>query len=220
MSEWKLFTDEVAPVSTYDFHEHRERAPHLDQPIHRGRLELAADFIADAAERVRQSPTFDLYVAVSDLGCGDGGLLQLIRERGISNTAYGYDFQPSNAAGWAERGVEARFLDVFGGSGERILNHDVVLGDIVVMTEVLEHLTNPHEVLRQINFGSQSRSNQRDGSYVVASSPFTESDVSHDACHAWAWDQDGYRTMFQDAGFRIIRHEMTSMFQVILGHAE
>lgn len=201
MSEWKLFDGERAAVSTAEFHTYRARAPHLEQWAHQGRLYLAQEFVLDAASRATHVP-----VTVSDLGCGDGGLLQLLAASDIVH-AYGYDFQPSNAIGWAERNVTGRPVNVFD-SGE-IINSEVDLADIVVMTEVLEHLTRPHDVVREIFEHGVTR-------FIVASSPWTESDVSHDECHAWAWDQAGYRALFEDAGFTVVRHETTGMFQVIM----
>lgn len=198
MTEWRLFAEGETPhVSTAEFHADRERAPHLEQPIHRPRLELARDFVLDAASRVSLTP-----VGVTDLGCGDGGLLSLLKDWGDIE-AWGYDFQPSNAAGWWERGVAARALDVFG-----VERSKATLGEVAVCTEVLEHLADPHEVVRWIAERS---------TYLVASSPWTETDVSHDACHAWAWNQEGYRALLEGGGFEVIRHETTGMFQVILG---
>lgn len=205
MAEYRLFPEKETPhVSTAAFHAHRERAPHLEQPVHRPRLEKAAEFVNDAALRAWSGNTSGEplgRIAVSDLGCGDGGLLSLLDQFGDIE-AHGYDFQPSNEAGWRERGVSAELLDVF---GEDI--GLVVPGLISVMTEVLEHLADPHEVVRWI--GQHSR-------YLVASSPWNETPASHDECHCWAWDQNGYRQLIVQGGFTILRHETVGQFQVIL----
>lgn len=207
MTQWRLFIDDVAFVSTAAFHEHRERAPHIDQAVHRDRLLHAETFVLDAAARIlaTRAPTLS-RIEVSDLGCGDGGLLQRLGAYKQID-GWGYDFQPSNAMGWGERGVIGIPLDVFG--GEHVIHPDVTLGKIVITTEVLEHLTRPHEVLAEIR-------RHTDVEYIVASSPHTETDISHDECHAWAWDLEGYRAMFEEAGFNVIRHETVGMFQVIL----
>lgn len=199
MAEWKLFDGASADVSTFEFHEHRERAPHLEQGVHQGRLRLAADFVREAVDRVEDRVTKPCHVM--DLGCGDGGLLSLI-SRLPWTIAWGYDFQPSNAQGWQERNVTAHalnFVEVF---------DELPVADVYVMTEVLEHLTDPHLMVRKIRARS-------DNVQLVASSPFTEHAGSHDACHAWAWDQDGYAALMRDAGFSVVRHETTGMFQVI-----
>jgi hypothetical protein len=142
-------------------------------------------------------------VTVSDLGCGDGGLLSVVAgKRGVE--AWGYDFQPSNQAGWVERGVTASKADVFGRDRDTVL-----YGDIVVMTEVLEHLADPHGVLQRLGARPAVK-------YLVCSSPWTEHPGSHDECHAWAWDMDGYRALIEQGGFRVRRHVEVGMFQVML----
>lgn len=194
MAEWKLFDSAVPHVSTAEFHADRSRAAHLEDPLHRPRLELAASFVRDAVGRGAET--------LSDLGCGDGGLLSLVDDE---VTAWGYDFCPANTTGWPERGVNAQFLDVFGADRDQ-----VKLGDITSVTEVLEHLADPHGAVRWI--GGRSR-------YIVASSPWTETSAAHDECHAWAFDVVGYRELIEQGGFEVLRHETVSCFQVILGGA-
>jgi 2-polyprenyl-3-methyl-5-hydroxy-6-metoxy-1,4-benzoquinol methylase len=195
--EHKLFETAEAFVSTFGFHEHRERAPHLEQGVHQGRLRLAADFVRDALDMAnRQTQVAEIV----DLGCGDGGLLSLISHLPFA-TSMGYDFQPSNSVGWAERNVKGELLN--------FVEHwaDVKLADVYVATEVLEHLTDPHQMVRNVS---------ERGAALVASSPWTEHKDSHDECHAWAWDEEGYKQLMWQAKFKVIRHETTGMFQVIL----
>lgn len=196
--EYRFYPDGVPPVSTFAFHEHRERAPHLEQPAHRPRLLRAAQFVGRAAARVEartgRRPT------VSDLGCGDGGLLSLLPPDMVD--AWGYDFAPANVAGWAERGVRAEQRDVFGSD-----HTGVKVGDIAVCTEVLEHLADPHGAVRWIGETAQ---------FLVASSPWPETPEQYDECHAWAWDLDGYRALVEQGGFRVLRQEKVSWFQVVL----
>lgn len=201
MTEWKFFEGDVPYVSTAEFHANRERAPHLEQRFHQGRLFRAADFIRQAISELGGE-----NIRVSDLGCGDGGLLSLLKDT-PSVEAWGYDFAPANIPGWAERGVVARTLDVFGTDRDWVQT-----GHVVVMTEVLEHLADPHgELLRLCTPEGPRR--------IVCSSPFNENDRSHDACHAWAWDLEGYAAMIEGAGWTIERHEQTEMFQVVLAKA-
>lgn len=193
--EWRLFEEGTVPyVSTAEYHRDRERAPHLEQPAHQERLDLALDFVRAAAHQYG-SPT------LSDLGAGDGGFLTTVKP--YVTAAWGYDFCPANVAGSAERGVEVTHADFTTDLSS------VTLGSIVTMTEVLEHLANPHELLRQLRLRPVVKE-------VVASSPWVETDVSHDASHAWAWDVDGYRLLFESAGWQVARHETTAYFQVIL----
>lgn len=200
MAEHKLFAGDEAYVSTYDFHEHRPRAKHLEDGTHRGRLELARDYVNYAYNLIRAQE--GIVPAVSDLGCGDGGLLSILDPH---IDAWGYDFCPANQRGWAERGIKGFPLDVVVGGQ---LNPSVMLGHITVMTEVLEHMTNPHAILKEIS--------ERKVRYLVCSSPFTENYESHDECHAWAWNVAGYSSMLLDAGWEPVNHSLTSMFQVVL----
>jgi SAM-dependent methyltransferase len=210
MTEWRLYPDhDVPPVSTYEFHADRERAPHLEQSVHRDRLERARDFVVLAAGLILDAQRYREVITVSDLGCGDGGLLQLLGDvKGID--AWGYDFHPASQAGWAERGVRAEAVDVFGVEGGGIGGRGVLIGDIAVCTEVLEHIADPHKAVRWI---------AGQATYFVASSPATETDLSHDEAHAWAWDMEGYRALLEGAGFEIERHVQVGMFQVILGRS-
>lgn len=195
MTEWRLFDGDVAEVSTSAFHRDRERARHLEEPGHRERLQRAVSYIRAAATIVRG------YTSVSDLGCGDGGLLSLIHS--YVNDAWGYDFAPANAAGWSERDVKAELLDVFGVDAELVR-----FGTVTVVTEVLEHLSDPHAAVKWI--GSNSR-------FIVASSPWDEGPWQHDECHAWAFDVQGYRDLIGQGGYRILRHELVGRFQVVMG---
>lgn len=187
--EWRIYPDQdMPPVSTFDFHEHRERAPHLEQEGHRERLHRASELVNTAASSIRGPAT------VSDLGCGDGGLLSVLGRLPSVAECWGYDFAPANVAGWAERKVVATALDVFNTDRSK-----VSLGDITVMTEVLEHIADPHGVLRWIGLHS---------AYVVVSSPANENDIYHDPCHAWAWDIDGFWQLVEGAHFEVLVHEV------------
>lgn len=190
MTQWRLFDGDTTPtVSTMEFHAARQRAPHLEQPGHRPRLLLAAELIRGLHP-----------VSVVDLGCGDGGLLALLAEDPPIR-AWGYDFCPANARGWSDRGVSGELRDVFNG-------HDVPRwGQVAVLTEVLEHLADPPAALAWV---------ARHVRYVVASSPQWETDTAHDECHAWAWDQAGFRGLFEPE-FEILSHVAVDWSQVLVG---
>ena len=193
--EWKLFTGDVPHVSTFEFHEHRERAAHLEDEHHRERLLTAARMIRDA-----RGPLSTL----SDLGCGDGGLLSLVKDDFPDGRAWGYDFAPANQAGWEERGIHAAFLDVFGRDRDK-----VDLGSIVACTEVLEHVADPHGILRWLYESPATDS-------LVCSSPLNETAEAYEPCHAWAWDGDGYAAVIRAAGWRIAEHVgLKEGFQVV-----
>lgn len=197
--EVRFFEPGTVPEwSTTPWYEQRERAPHLEQDGHRGRLELAADFVREAVR------DFDA-ASVSDMGAGDGGLLSLLAQppfwapvvRAVAT--WGYDLMPANVeAAQSERGVDVRRADVLKDDG-------IVYGDVCVLTEVLEHLIDPHGFLADC----PSR-------IVVASSPDGETEESHYEFHLWGWDMAGFRAMFEAAGYEVVRHESIG-FQVLLG---
>jgi 2-polyprenyl-3-methyl-5-hydroxy-6-metoxy-1,4-benzoquinol methylase len=195
MTEWQLFEPGTVPeCTTSAWYEGRERAPHVDQEAHRGRLVLAADMVRDAIDQYGVR-------SVVDLGCGDGGLLSLLQPYSFEHDVpmWGYDLQRSNVnPAVLERGVDVRYGDAVHGQVE--------WGELAVCTEFLEHLVTPHEFLAWV------RSHAR---VIVASSPFTETGQSHYEFHTWAWDMPGYRALVEHAGFEVVRHETTSMFQVI-----
>lgn len=189
--EYKLFESDVAPFTDDEFYRDREAAHHMEQGGHRERLLKALEFAFVAKDHF-YCQTF------SDLGCGDGGWVQTATQHGL--TAWGYDMQPSNV----EYGQNIRGADI------RLTNFetdaDIKYGDCVVITEVLEHVSDPHGILRDLP-----------AEVVIASSPFHETADAHYEFHNWAWDEEGYAAMLVGAGFEVVRHENVWLNQVILG---
>lgn len=198
MTEWQLFEPGTIPEwTTPQWYSDRERAPHVEQSAHRGRLLLAAEM---ATQAIQADPTLK---SLADLGCGDGGLLALLQPLSFDRDVpmWGYDLQETNVRpAVAEREVDVRYGDVVAG--------DIEWGDIAVTTEMLEHLLDPHEFVRRI--AQHSR-------VIVASSPFTETDQSHYEFHVWAWDISGYIALIEQAGYEVARHQTVDMFQVVMG---
>lgn len=191
MAEYKLFEGDVAPFTDDDFYRDREAAHHLEQGGHTERLILALDFALYAKDRYG-CDTF------SDLGCGDGGWVQIATEAGL--TAWGYDMQPSNV----KYAREVRKVPVSLTNFENDAN--IIYGECVVLTEVLEHVSNPHGLLDSIP-----------SPVLIASSPFHETADAHYEFHNWAWDEEGYAEMIRGAGYQIVRHENVWLNQVVLG---
>lgn len=191
MVEYRFFDEGTCPyVSTFRFHVDRERAPHLEQEMHQARLLRTADLIQSLEPST-----------VVDLGCGDGGLLSLLKSKDIK--AWGYDFQPSNWIGWHDREVEASLHDVF--------NTKAVYewAELAVVTEVLEHLAEPHEVVRWIAENAR---------FIVASSPWGDTPEHHGVEHAWGWDFDGYAELFRPH-FETLHHERVTWSQIFVGQS-
>jgi hypothetical protein len=195
--EARLFPDGTVPeYTTALWYAERESAPHVDQDLHRPRLDLAAAMI-NALEPA----------SVIDLGAGDGGLLTLLDD---AHPGWGFDLQLSNVEAAARRGVNVRLVDVVALLDQpgALLDATPPTPTIAVATEMLEHLVDPHRFVRRIL--------DHDARYLVASSPWTETAEAHYGFHTWAWDRDGYAALVTAAGWRVRRHETTGMFQVLL----
>lgn len=190
----RLFAEGTIPEhATVEWYQSRERAPHLEEHPHIGRLHQAAELVHQAIASGAGS--------VVDFGAGDGGLLSLLAnaDRWADIAAWGYDLQPSNIEGARQRGVDVQLGDVLTG--------DIRWGDVAVATEMLEHLIDPHTFVRTIAGHSL---------FLVASSPAYETVDSHYAHHLWCWDMDGYRELVEQAGFTVTRHVLVDGFQVLL----
>lgn len=83
-------------------------------------------------------------MSVLDLGCGDGLLLSLLKERGIIGK--GLDISDEAVAKTRNRGFEASVFDF----SDRLPFADKTF-DVVVSLDVLEHLYNPENLLKEAN---------------------------------------------------------------------
>jgi 2-polyprenyl-3-methyl-5-hydroxy-6-metoxy-1,4-benzoquinol methylase len=186
--EWKLFEGEFSEFASQEWHNNREAAHHLDQKSHRPRMQAALDFVLDAL-------SFGALTAV-DLGCGDGGMLSLLKEKNIKS--WGYDFTPANIEYATKiRQVDARLTN---------FNQDQIeYGDIAILTEVLEHLENPHSIIKNLP-----------SKYLIASSPYNENDKNYTPYHIWAWDEEGYQNLIQSNGYKILKHSKISGWSQII----
>lgn len=192
MTEYRLFKAGTIPeYTTPEWYASREAAHHLEEPGQRQRLMKTASILASVlfASGTRFSCV--------DLGAGDGGLLSLL---GRNVEAWGYDLQPSNLDKASERGVDVRYGDV--------VNDDIEWGDIAIATEMLEHLVDPHEFVQKIG---------KNCKYLLASSPWNETEDNHYEFHTWAWDQAGYRALLEHGGFKVVRTALVFGFQIVLG---
>lgn len=212
--EWKLFAGDVPFVSTFDYHKDRDRAPHIDQSDHKPRMRMALEFVLQSRSDLAAEADCEPDFRVVDLGCGDGGFVAAVHKAVLRSEVLGFDFTPDMKNGWMERGVYGmcRSRNVFPVPPDpSVINQEVIAAiataDVVVMTEVLEHLARPHEVLDLI--GGLGRID------IVASSPWGETDRSHDPSHAWAWDQQGYVNMIENAGFDILDYARAGFSQVV-----
>lgn len=170
---------------TPEWYTTREHAPHAEQPIHRPRMERVATMAKWLI------PDFDI-VSCADLGAGDGGLIEMIGfPEPLRIPPYGYDLMEVNVRYAVDvRGVDVRFRD--------FVNDEIEWAHLTICTEVLEHLEDPHKMVRKIAEHSD---------FLIASSPSRETAESHDAVHAWAWDMEGYRLLMESAGYTVLDHQ-------------
>lgn len=185
MSEHRLF-DGPFPFTT-EWYTGREHAPHAEQGIHQPRMQKVA---WRATELVKE----ERIKSIVDLGAGDGGMLAMIRDKGVTVPMWGYDLMETNIGPAMDRGINVRRRDFIADGWDG--------ADLTIITEVLEHLEDPHDLVRRIAGWT---------SWVIASSPFNETPESHDGCHAWAWDKEGFATLFTDAGFVVMNHEWVTI---------
>jgi 2-polyprenyl-3-methyl-5-hydroxy-6-metoxy-1,4-benzoquinol methylase len=196
--EYRFFQEGTTPYfSTQEFHDDREAAPHIEQHgMQRDRLLLAGEF-------VKQLYFEYGFKTVSDLCCGDGGLLQHLNpfflENGIS--AWGYEFQPANVRDAIyKRKVNVAFADV--------VNDDIQFGELTIMTECLEHFEDPHSMVKRISENSKA---------IVISSPNGETPEAHYELHTWGWSWPAYENLITQFGFNVVKHEESTIFQVLAG---
>lgn len=172
--------------STYEFHKDRAAADHLNEDGHRHRLLTVADII----RALDPAPA-----SLIDYGCGTGGLLSLLDA--VPNRK-GYDFSPHAVEFAQDLGRPVQLCNFV---AELNLSHV----DVAVMTEVLEHLDDPHGFLERLPCER-----------LVASVPVNETARSHCEEHVWAWDRPGFAVMLEGAGFEVREHVADAMSQYVV----
>lgn len=191
--EWKLFDGETCEYAQAKWYSDRAAAHHLDEPGHSERIFKTLDVIKHAINLGAKT--------LVDFGCGDGGLLQLLKTENINS--WGYDLMPDNVDYAVNvRKVDVRYTD--------FTNDPVEHGDISVFTEVLEHMINPHKIIQDLS-----------SKFIVASSPYHETNLNHYEFHLWAWNMDGYKALLENNGYKVIASTTAlGWCQILLGVKE
>lgn len=186
----------------------RPHCDHLGSPTgaHVTRLRAAAALAAKACASIDSSSS---TAQVCDLGAGDGALLSLLPEP-LRDVSWGYDIIRADVRYAKDvRGVQVMLRNV-----DRAIRSEssIHLSPVVVLTEVLEHMRDPHGFLTALHVRPEVR-------YVVASSPYGETPERHEWNHAWAWDPAGYEALFEGAGFKEREYQRIEWSQLWLFEA-
>jgi SAM-dependent methyltransferase len=180
VTEWRLFEKGTIPYfSTDEFFATHPWIEPAHQIGHAERMEMVADAFRDLISNAH-------VTSVLDLGCGDGSLLRMIRE----NVAPGAKLRGITRSPDDAMHALAYGLDVEVGN---FLTSVIQWEEVTIMTEVLEHLYDPHGFLARI-----------ESKYLIASSPSAETSDWHYEHHTWAWDLVGYLDLIEDAGWHIL----------------
>jgi len=202
VAEYRLF-DPADPPAWLDPEWWRDtpNCDHLGHPagVHRARLEHVARLAADVARREQLD-------WITDIGAGDGALLSLL-PAALRRKACGFEIITNSVKVATEvRGVEVRQANV--------LVDEIAWGaptNLVIATEVLEHLADPHGFMRDVL--------ARNADWLIVSSPWRETADYHEDNHAWAWDRVGYRALVEQGGFEVVEHVDVEWSQVITAKA-
>ena len=126
---------------------------------------------------------------IADPACGDASILNATYQLHPFEYAYLSDIsQPNIRALHVAFAHKAWVGDVF--NAIEMLEGHV---DVIVLTEILEHLEDPDALLRLARTKARA---------LVASSPIAEQGGNPE--HLWGWDLDGYQTMITEAGWQVI----------------
>lgn len=169
MTEWRFHPDGY--YASAEFHHDREAADHLHEDGHRLRLWLAKGLI-----EATEASTW------LDLGCGNGGLLEITS----MPAKRGFDFQPANVADAQANGRPVTYVDF-------VAEPELPYAEVVSLTEVLEHLDDPHGLLKRVRCR-----------WLVASVPNGETPENHWFGHTWGWDGHGFVELLDTAGFELM----------------
>jgi len=143
---------------------------------------------SDHVERVKWTIAHGIHLAhtvnavnLVDLSCGDGAILRGIAEVLPESTLYFGDL------------VHAPHVEHVGPI-EEALRLEGLCGDLLVMTETLEHLKDPDAVLRAARNRFRA---------ILVSTPIDEDNDVHgdNVEHYWSWGTDDISEMLVEAGW-------------------
>jgi 2-polyprenyl-3-methyl-5-hydroxy-6-metoxy-1,4-benzoquinol methylase len=176
-----------------EWYKDREAVDHINQSGHRPRLLTAHEYL----DEILKTQTIQ---SVADFGCGNGGLMREIKRANPDLEIWGYDLCPANVLEAKDRGSNVELVDF-------VLETDLKYPEVVICTEVLEHLVDPDAFLKKLLDNGVK--------YVIASSPNYETPTSHEDYHLWVFQDNSYGDMFTEIGFEVLKQEK-SLFQFVV----
>jgi methionine biosynthesis protein MetW len=130
-----------------DFDYFQGIGPSLDYDAY---WQARARLIEDASWKALETYKRKLYSCVvqpgstvADLGCGDGSLLEFLRQTN-STTGYGLELSAISSAKARARGLNVIQGDIMNDS------IDIPATDYIILSQVLEHLPNPESILHRV----------------------------------------------------------------------
>jgi hypothetical protein len=167
--------------------------------VHRARIEAVANLACDLFDEGKVS-------SAVDMGAGDGAVLEQIKKRRPGTAAWGYEIiRDSVRYAKDVRHVEVHLRDVV-----RLPVPADHWGDLVICTEMLEHLADPH---------AWAKTMAKTADWLVASSPWQETPDHHESNHAWCWDREGYEAMLTGAGWDVQLTYLVEWSQVVVARS-
>ena len=187
-----------------EYHLHDGRAPEFDkgQP---GRVELAR-FLIDKIigyETARRNEADD-HLTIWELGCGAG---DISGPYAAYHEVVGVDVTPAAAEACQRRWPGMTFLL---SPVEQLEPQDC---DILVMTEFLEHVTNPIAIVK--DWMPRAK-------WAVVGHPLDEPNPAYEPGHVWSYDREDWRRWFEIGGhvwLEEFRFPMGPWDAMILGHS-
>lgn len=124
---------------------------------------------------------------VTDLGCGDGGLLEVITNTSLGIRLAGIDLSKANV----DYAKEHRpYLNII---HEDFTSIDKISSEVITCCETLEHLDDPKKLLKAL-----------DCKFLITSVPMNENARRNSPYHIWAWNEQEFQKTLKDCGFKIL----------------
>jgi 2-polyprenyl-3-methyl-5-hydroxy-6-metoxy-1,4-benzoquinol methylase len=190
--EYKLF--DKPQFHDKAFHKDRELADHINEPAHALRLYISGAYALYFLRFKEEIKT------VGDFGAGNGGLLEFLKNNLDRKDIklYGYDLMPTNIENAKSKGLDIELKD--------FTVDDIVYPDFLIMTEILEHLIDPHGQLEKVPKGT----------YILATVPSYETLTEHYEFHNWVWAENSFFNMFPNCGFELMQTAVVNSIQLVV----